>query len=49
MQHKAKRRRKEREVEGPAKGIRVSADLMGPFEADLGGYIHSLMVVDDDY
>ena len=49
MKHKAKRRRKHRAVEGSAKGIRVSSDLMGPFESEIGGHVYSMLVADGDY
>ena len=49
MRHKYKRRRKTRVVEGPSKGLRLSADLMGPFTSELMGHLYSLMVVDDEY
>ena len=41
MRHKYKRRRKTRVVEGPSKGLRLSADLMGPFTSELMGHLYS--------
>ena len=48
MRHHYKRRRKARVVEGPSRGLRLSADLMGPFEPELMAHVYSLMVVDDE-
>ena len=49
MQHRAKRRRPQKTVEGPAAGLKLSSDLMGPFPAELRAYIYSIMVVDDEF
>ena len=48
MQHRAKRRRPQRTVEGPATGLKLSSDLMGPFPAELRAHIYSIMVVEDE-
>ena len=49
MQHRAKRRKERRVVEGPGEGLKLASDLMGPFEQELMGHLYSIMVVDSDY
>jgi len=49
MQHRKKLRRSKRTVEGPGEGLKLSSDLMGPFEEELMGHLYSIMVVEDKF
>jgi len=43
MQHRAKRRKERRIVEGPGEGLKLASDLMGPFEQELMGHLYSII------